>query len=369
MKITCLIASLGLGGAERQLVGLATLLKKSGEDVDVLTYREGDFYGRELRDAGIRHTRIDPSGGDFKIVKRIAAHLQQNGTQVVISFLVGANIKACMAHMIYKGFKLVVSERNCNTTLLPHDIFRFTLYDLEADSVVCNSFAQTAFLIRHCPGLRLRLETISNFVDIEKYSSIERDAPADGKIKVVTVARLSPRKNATGLIKAAADPSLENLRFDWYGSGKHRSYEQRCRRLISRLGLEDRFSIHPASDNPAALYACADAFCLCSWYEGTPNSLAEALSSGLPAVCSEVSDNARYVVPGRNGFLFTPRDSRSIAKALRKLTALSPEELKAAGESSRAIAAENFPKDLFIKRYLDLLRGLTGGQKGKNKDF
>ena len=364
MKITCLIASLRLGGAERQLVGLATLLKQSGEDVDVVTYREGDFYEDELRSAGIRHTCIDSRGGDFRIVRRLAEHFRQNGSEVVISFLVGANIKACMAHIVYPGFKLVVSERNCNTSLLLHDIFRFTLYRMEADSVVCNSFAQTSFLIRHCPGLRLRLETIPNFVDFEKFASIEDRRPSDGPLRVVTVARLSPRKNATGLIRAAADPSLKGVRFDWYGSGSNKSYEKRCHRLIERLNIGDRFTIHPASNDPAAIYAASDAFCLCSWYEGTPNSLAEALSSGLPAVCSEVSDNARYVIPGRNGFLFTPRDSRSIAKALRKLTALSPGELEEARKNSRLIAAENFPKDLFTKRYIDLLRGLAGGQAG-----
>ena len=365
MKITCLIASLRLGGAERQLVGLATLLRQSGEDVDVLTYREGDFYEGELSSTGIRHTRLDPSGGDFKIVKRIARHLRDNGTEVVISFLVGANIKACLAHIIYPGFKLVVSERNCNTTLLLHDIFRFTLYRMEASSVVCNSFAQTAFLSRHCPGLRLKLETISNFVDYENFSSVVLVPRTGGPVRVVTVARMSPRKNALGLIRAAADPSLRNLRFDWYGSASGNRYERCCRRLIARLGIEDRFAIHPASDNPAAIYAESDAFCLSSWYEGTPNSLAEALSSGLPAVCSEVSDNARYVIPGRNGFLFDPRDSRSIAKGLRKLASLTPAELEEAGRNSRSIAAENFPKDLFIKRYLELLRGIVGGTERK----
>ncbi len=369
MTITCIISSLRLGGAERQLVGLAELLCKAGHAVEVLTYREGDFYAPELQRAGIRHTRITAAGGDLRLVRRIADHLKANHTDVVISFLVGANIKACLAHMIYPGFKLIVSERNCNTIMLPHDRFRFVLFRMEADAVVCNSFAQTAFVSRHCPGLRLKLETIPNFVDSSKFTPAPRHSK-HSPLRVLTVARMHPRKNAIRFIRAAADPALKDLRFDWYGASADCRYTARCRKLIEKLGISDRFAIHNASDNPASLYREADAFCLPSFYEGTPNALAEALTAGLPAICSDVSDNARYVVPGRNGFLFNPHDRRSIAQALRRLAALSGDKLSEYSAESLSLSAENFPKDLFIKRYSELLdrvmRGLDGGSGTKS---
>lgn len=368
MRITCLISSLQLGGAERQLAGLAVLLGQAGHDVEVVTYREGDFYAGELAAAGVAHTRLSPRGGFPALVRRIARHLRERGTDVVISFLVGANIKACLAHIIYPKFKLVVSERNCNTILLPHDIFRFLLFQSHADAVVCNSFAQTAFVSRHCPGLRLKLETIPNFVDTDKFTppTEPRQNVPGRPLRVVTVARLRPRKNALGLIRAAADPSLSGVRFDWYGAVPGCGYARRCASLIERLGLTGRFSIHPASKDPAALYREADAFCLPSFYEGTPNSLAEALTAGLPAICSDVSDNARYVIPGRNGFLFNPHSHKSIAKALRKLAGLSSQSRAEYSAESLSISAENFPKKLFVKRYVELLGGLDGGQKAKS---
>ena len=361
MKVTCLIASLRMGGAERQLAGLATLLSQSGEEVDVLTYRSGDFYTETLRNAGVRHTCLDWKGPDVGLIRRIASHLKANGTQVVISFLVGANIKACLAHIIYPGFKLIVSERNCNTSLLPHDRFRFILYRTQADAVVCNSFAQTAFISRHCPGLRLKLETIPNFVDFNQFYPEADERVKEGPLNVVTVARLSPRKNAMGLLRAATDPSLSGINFHWYGVPRGSIYERRCRDFIKRKGLQDRFIMHPAVDNPADVYRKADAFCLCSFYEGTPNSLAEALCCGLPAICSNVSDNARYVIPGRNGFLFNPHSSRSIVKSLIKLASLTPNQRRECSAESLAIAADNFPTHLFLKRYIDLLGGISRG--------
>ncbi|MBR4809248.1 MAG: glycosyltransferase [Bacteroidales bacterium] len=368
MRICCVIASLRLGGAERQLAGLAVLLKNAGHDVEVLSYRDGSFYAEELKTADVKHYRIPSKGGTPAIVRRIVNHIRENGTEVVISFLVGANIKCCLAHMVYPRFRLVVSERNCNTTLLPHDLFRFSLFRAHADAVVCNSFAQTAFVSRHCPGLRLKLETIPNFVDSTKFApaSTARSKAGGEPMELVTVARLRPRKNALRFIRAVSDPSLAGIHVDWYGAKAGCRYSARCERLIRKLGMEGRFTIHQACHDSAGVYRSADAFCLPSFYEGTPNALAEALTTGLPAICSDVSDNARYVIPGRNGFLFNPHSRKSMVKALRRLLELSSADLADYGSQSLAIAADNFHKDLFIKRYLELLRGLEGGKNRKS---
>ena len=44
MKIVLFIDSLCAGGAQRQLVGLAKLLKEKGVDTEVLTYHKDEFY-------------------------------------------------------------------------------------------------------------------------------------------------------------------------------------------------------------------------------------------------------------------------------------------------------------------------------------
>ena len=43
-KILCLVDSLGYGGAQRQLSGLAILLKSKGYNVKVLSYYNIHFY-------------------------------------------------------------------------------------------------------------------------------------------------------------------------------------------------------------------------------------------------------------------------------------------------------------------------------------
>ena len=57
-KILCLIDSLGAGGAQRQMVGLATFLKEKGYDVVVAIYHKDNgelFYADNLLSAGVSY--------------------------------------------------------------------------------------------------------------------------------------------------------------------------------------------------------------------------------------------------------------------------------------------------------------------------
>ena len=362
MKICCMIASLRLGGAERQLSGLALLLHTYGHDVEVLTYREGSFYAKELQEAGVKHTVISHPGSDLKLIDTIAAHLKEVKCEVLVSYLLGSNIKACLIKRKYPALKIIVSERNCTRHFGLYTSLRLSFYKI-ADYVVCNSYAQEEVVRKHCPSLSGKLTTIPNFVDSCRFKPSERNGSSDDKcIKILTTARLHSRKNATGLIKAAADAGCENLHFDWYGALSKDKYYRRCRKLICKLGLQNRFHIHPGCDKVEQLYGEADVFCLPSFYEGTSNSLAEALSSGLPVVCSDVSDAARYIIPGQNGLLFNPKDRKRFAETLRALAATPPEVLRQWGRKSRETAVSKLSREMFIKRYLDLLEGVLGGK-------
>lgn len=365
MKIACLIASLRLGGAERQMVGLAAALSRGGHEVTVLTYREGDFYCNSLSDAGVGHIslRSDSTGG---IVSEIEGFVRKSGVQVLISFLTGANIKACYVKRHCPGVRVIVSERTTNLHFGPHDCYRFRLYKRLADKVVCNNFAQEEFIRRHCPSLTGMTVTIPNFVDLQRFvpaefltkhngrsPAAEKDG-ANDVVKIVVTARVCRRKNTDGLIRAAylLSSSRNDFRIDWYGLSDEDSYSRACLGMIHRLGLDKRFVIHGVASDVEDIYRNADIFCLPSFFEGTSNSLAEALASGLPAVCSRVGDNARYVTEGENGFLFDPHRPESVASALGKAL---DSDLRSLGASGRIIAEKCLSLENFEKSYLDML--------------
>ena len=64
-KIVLFTDCLGAGGAQRQLVGLAIMLKAKGYDMTVATYHNIDFYKNQLDEAGVRNLVI-PNGSNKK---------------------------------------------------------------------------------------------------------------------------------------------------------------------------------------------------------------------------------------------------------------------------------------------------------------
>jgi len=364
MKIVCLTASLRLGGAERQLLGLSSVLRDAGHDVEVLAYHSDVFYSDVLSECGLQYTLIEKNGsGTIGLCSRIAKHLEDISCELLIAFLPGACTKACIVHKIYPRFTLIVSERNFSIRIRIHDLLRFLMFK-EADRVVCNNFSQEELIRKKVPWLRDKVLTINNFVDIDKFSpalssSLSPKSTATIR-RIVTVARLCPRKNTVGLIKAAVilkrDNMLPPFRVDWYGGNGGGLYARRCHRMIRRFGLEEVFIIHPANPDTAPLYGNADIFCLPSFYEGTSNALAEALSCGKMAAVSDVGDNPRYVRENINGHLFNPKDSRNIASALRKCIVASDATMTGFGLESRKIAELSLMRNDFCCRWLKILK-------------
>lgn len=355
MKIVCMSSSLCLGGAERQIIGLASTLRDLGHDVEILTYHDREFYQDAVASLHIRHHLIKKRFSTFALIKRIADHLRETSCDVLISFRAGTSVKACLAHKLYPGFRLYVSERNFNTSFHLHDRLRFFAFR-EADRIICNNYSQRDFIESHYPDFSSKLVAINNFVDLDFFSP-GPSRPCGHPRRIIVVARVTARKNLHGLIKAAAllrDRGLE-FKIDWYGLAHNNGYCRRCRRMVARLGLEDVIEIHPAVHDVRAEYRTAELLCLPSFYEGTSNSIAEALACGLPVACSRIGDNVLYVKENENGFLFNPADSEDIAAALERALTVGDTVLYEYGLESRRIAERCLDRKDFAAKYAQII--------------
>jgi len=359
MKIVCLTASLRLGGAERQLLGLAGVLRDAGHDVEVLAYHPDVFYSDTLSNGDLRYCLIEKGrGGTLGLCRKIAAHLEETGCEALIAFLPGACTKACIIHKMSPKFRLIVSERNFSIKIRLHEYLRFFLFR-EADKVVCNNYSQEKLISKKVPWLRDKLLTINNFVDLQEFTPKSLGPSGPHPLRIVVTARLCRRKNAVGLIKAAAllkDAGAPEFTVDWYGSENNGRYASRCRCLIRKYGLEDIFRIHPAAKNAAAVYQAADVFCLPSFYEGTSNSLAEALACGKIAAVSNVGDNSLYVRENVNGVLFNPGNHRDIASSLARILSCDSVCADSFCAASRAVSETLLNRYDFSKKWLASLK-------------
>ena len=353
-KILCLIDSLGSGGAQRQLVGLAKLLNDNEEyKVKVIWYHDKNFYQKYLEENNVEYVNIVVKN---KITKFFTIYkaVKDFSPDVVIAYLDGPTVIASVIRMFNSNFKLVVSERNTTQKLNLKSRIKFFLYNW-TDVIVPNSYSQARSIERNYPNLYSKVKTITNFTDTDFFSPTTCRENSDC-VKILVVGRIVEQKNVILFINAISKLVEKgvNVSVDWYGVPYYKEYYDTCMNEKEKLKV-DCLTFHSHSSDVRSLYRNADVFCLPSLYEGYPNVVCEAMSCGLPILCSNVCDNPNIVEHGVNGFLFDPKDMNDIVEKILLFVSLPEAERLAMGVKSRDIAIEKFSKITFLEKYESIL--------------
>ncbi len=361
-RVILLTESLSSGGAERQLVSLATLLKVKGENVEVWTYYPNDFYLALLRKANVAYRCVANGLSRGRRLVRIIRELYKERPSVVVAYLDIACVMACVAKLVLKvlgrDFRLIVSERNVTQELSRREKIKFFLYRF-ADFIVPNSYTQGHFIRQNYPFLADKIHVITNFVDAEYFHPMEDVKSESDTVRILTNARISRQKNVMNYVQAikkVMDTGLK-IRVDWYGEATDENYYNACCEEIKSLNVAEVFKFHHPTQDVRAAYWNADVFCLPSLYEGFPNVLCEAMACALPIACSRICDNERIVDEGGNAILFEPFNIGDMTQKLISILQLSEEERHQMGKKSREIVETKFSSDVFINQYLDLIHG------------
>lgn len=356
-RILLITEGLGSGGAERQICGLAVMLTKAGFPCRLITYVENQFYEPYLRQNGVDYQFMPELWNKNTRVFKVAKYVRQYKPDVVISFLPSVNKTMCLAKLFFKA-KLVVSERSNNTCITRGDKVQFNLYRM-ADAIVPNSNTQGKFICNNFSFLSKKVYPIINFVDVNRFVPAETPVHND-ILRIVTVARYTQQKNVLTYLKAirmVKDMGL-NVHFDWYGSKYNVAYYAEVEREYKQLGIVDYLMLHDESKKIEEEYSKADIFCLPSLFEGYPNVVVEAMSCGLPILCSNVYENPYIVEEGVNGFLFDPNKVDDMVEAIKKMTALSVEERHEMGCRNRTLCLKRNTEEKFLKSYVELIENL-----------
>lgn len=361
-RILLLIDSLYSGGAQRQIVGLAKLLKEKGYEIKLADYWNHDFYDQFLRDNGIEFEhRV--AKGKLKIFNSIRTLIRDFKPDVVICYLEHSSSIACAIKYLHltSTFRLIVSERNTTQILGRADKIRFRLFQLAADVVVPNSHSQAKFITKHFPKLASKTVTITNYIDTEKFCPLEkcRENISKRPIRFIVVGRVVEQKNPIRFLEAISlvKNKRPNASFvvDWYGMPYPQEYFDTCLKLKDQLGLKDIVRFNPPTQKIISEYRQSDVFILPSIYEGFPNVLCEAMSCGLPTAASAVCDNPMILNQGKSGLLFDPKSVDDMADKIIQFLDMTNSQLKEMGRRSRDAAVQKFSRDKFINAYISLI--------------
>lgn len=134
-----------------------------------------------------------------------------------------------------------------------------------------------------------------------------------------SAARLAPPKNQMIFIEAAHIISKQipnTFKFSIFGEGPLRDELQR---RIDTLQLSDSFLLHGFVQDIIPVIASFDLFILCSFHEGLPMALLEAMVLGKPVICTAVGGMKEVISHFNNGILVPSNDSNSLADAIKLL--------------------------------------------------
>jgi len=163
-----------------------------------------------------------------------------------------------------------------------------------------------------------------NFLINSKSATKSEMAPI-GQRRFGTVARLSEEKDLPTLIKAfylhQLNSQFAGNQLEIYGAGP---LEFSLRQLIAELSLQDSVRLMGRTQNPEQTINSFDVFVLTSKFEGFGMVLLEAMSLGLPIICSRI-DTALEVM-GNSGaaIFFEPENEKDLELKMRGLDDLLP---------------------------------------------
>lgn len=352
MKVLHLIASLGPGGAERQISHIAPALARSGIEIHVAYCSSGPNLDR-LENSGVHLHALTSAGNHdpmlawkiFQLVRRLRAN-------VVQTWLLQMDILGGVAALLNR-VPLIVSERSSASAYEPDWKTRLRLLvGRRAAGVVANSRGGLDYWRPHLSVERLHLvrNCVSPAVHTEGHPIEALATHLAGQPVVLFAGRFSYEKNIPGLVAALILVARQNadVSIMMFGEGPERDTAVNC---IANAGMAERIVVVGYSSQLATWLAHAAVCVSVSHFEGHPNVVMEAAAAGCPLVISDISAH-RELFDESSASLVAANSPPCIAGAVLE-TLRNPGAAQERAASARAIAAQ-FDLSTAVAAYLSI---------------
>ncbi|MEZ0254583.1 MAG: glycosyltransferase [Chthoniobacter sp.] len=218
-----------------------------------------------------------------------------------------------------------------------------------------------------CPKEKLRLNRTG--IPLEHFPFQQRPMPMDGSWRFVQACRLIAKKGLGTALRAFAKfhAKYPKATFRIAGEGPLKGDIEK---LIAELGLGEAVELSGflSQDDLAALYARSHIFLHPSEMppdqnqEGVPNSMLEAMATGLPVLATTHGGIPEAVTHERTGLLVPERDEEALFHAMCQITQ-DTDMLYILGEAASRAVREDFEQTKQIEKlesYYDEARAIGG---------
>lgn len=376
-SIIHVISSLGAGGAENTLYKVASSLDKRKFDVKVICLSKSGPISKKIRSVGIPVYNCNFQNnfflGFFKLIY-LFLKLKPDLTQ---TWMYHADLLGGLIAKLTGCKKIVWNIRNTHvfpgqgvskSTYWIMRLNKFLSYNIP-DKIICvaHSAKLSHLKVGYC---RKKMLVIHNGFDVDAFKPDSSQKKLTRKliniefksVLIGCIGRFNFYKNYKNFILAAKVllSKNPNIFFVLAGKGLDKHNSELCDWIDSN-DIRSNFRLVGEHFDIPVLMNSLDIFCLPSVSEGFPNVLAEAMSSGLPCISTNVGDvrylltNDKHIVPINNNQL--------LANSLFKMSDLDKAERKKLGTENRKIILNEFTIEHMINKYDHLYEGLLNEKK------
>lgn len=318
MRILHLIATLKMGGAERQLSILSRAQVLRGHDVHI-GFAEWGALVADVSLAGVQITAVRRgSTRDPRIFHSVYRAISKIAPDVVQTWLVQMDV-AGGAICVAKRIPWVMTERASDLAYRmssPTHVARRAL-GRWSGAVVANSDEGRRMWV----DLRGADSThvIQNALEVEAIAAAPKATATSIGFSgpfALAVGRLTEQKNIDLLLEVADVVCEEsNLNFVLCGAGPQEGFVRETIRDKKRTG---RIFLFGSRDDVWSLMKAADVFVSTSRYEGHPNAVLEAMACRCPLVVSDISTHRSFLDPS-TAEIVPSTDARAFVESILKV--------------------------------------------------
>lgn len=198
-----------------------------------------------------------------------------------------------------------------------------------------------------------------------KRNDIPADRHSRSGTRIITIARLVPRKNIAAILQAVVEVKKHqaDTRLDIIGDGPER---QHLETEATRLGLTDTVTFHGAVDEATKwrLLQSANVFVMAPTIgqggadvEGLGLVYLEAASCGLPVIASDTGGIRDAVKHQATGLLVDSQNKLALPEAISRLLN-NPKLAELYGQAGRQLILQEFTDQVRLGRFMTMVRGV-----------
>ena len=359
-KVLFTIGALTGGGAERVVSVWSGILADRGYSVAIhVAFRcDGEYPVNERVEI---HSTAESRDEYFKLspIKRMSIKrkcIKDWRPDVIINFLPSNQIRMLFISAGIKARKIeTVRLSPWKTEISKSQIALWKLCFKKSDAIIVQTERQSEFFGKKerakCTVIRNPLSRV--------YIDSRRETYADTAVRFIASGRLCKQKNYPMMIKAfaAAAKQYPNITLDIFGAGSE-SYVAELQACIDSYSMSDRIVLRGRTNDMCTALMSADAFLMSSDYEGMPNSLAEAMATGLPCVSTNCDTGPSDMIEsGVNGYLCNVGDADDMKEKILNIISLDKCAREAMGNRARSTILDLCDNEKNISKLICVIEG------------